>query len=122
MNPWVEAESICKSVGVSYQDTLAYYMQHGWLLSGPGCLIWAEEVNGHWVVDLAIGENAVHVRERVCSGFEWLGIELDSHRNREGEQLITSDRSRCQVFVIRTDEEAIIAEAAFSYGADATAG
>jgi acetate kinase len=61
-----------------------------------------------------IGENAVHIRERVCSGFEWLGIEIDSHRNREGARTITSDRSRCRVLVIRTDEERVIAEAAFA--------
>lgn len=56
-----------------------------------------------------IGENSAMVRERVCEGFDWLGLELDRHRNRMGEQIISSDRSRCRVYVIQTDEEAMIA-------------
>jgi len=56
-----------------------------------------------------IGENGVSIRERALQGFEWLGVELDSHRNRAGETVISSDRSRCRVFVIRTNEEAMIA-------------
>ena len=57
-----------------------------------------------------IGENSVRVRERVCQGFEWLGIELDQHRNRMQDQLISTDGARCRVFAIPTDEEAIIAD------------
>ena len=56
-----------------------------------------------------IGANAVHVRERICSGFEWLGVELDQHRNRVSDGIISSDRSRCRIFVIETDEESVIA-------------
>jgi len=56
-----------------------------------------------------IGENAGHVRERICSGFEWLGIELDQHHNRVSDAVISSDRSRCRIFVIHTDEESVIA-------------
>lgn len=56
-----------------------------------------------------IGENAVSIRASVLEGFEWLGVELDRHRNRAGETVISSDRSRCRVFVIRTNEEALIA-------------
>lgn len=57
-----------------------------------------------------IGENAWRIRERICSGFEWIGIELDETRNRAGEPIISSDRSRVRVFVIRTNEEAMIAK------------
>jgi len=56
-----------------------------------------------------IGENAWRIRERICSGFEWLGIELDEVRNQAGETVISSDRSRARVFVIKTDEEMTIA-------------
>ncbi len=56
-----------------------------------------------------IGENADRVRERVCAGFDWMGIELDDHRNRTGQTVISSERSRCRVLVIRTNEEAVIA-------------
>lgn len=57
-----------------------------------------------------IGENAHRVRRQVASGFEWLGIELDHHRNRISETVVSSDRSRCRVFVIKTNEERMIAE------------
>jgi len=56
-----------------------------------------------------IGEHAFRIRERVCRGFEWLGIELDDVRNQAHETVISSDRSRARVFVIPTDEEMMIA-------------
>ena len=60
-----------------------------------------------------IGEHAWRVRERVLESMEWLGIELDETRNRTapGTQptIISSERSRVRVFVIPTDEEAMIA-------------
>jgi acetate kinase len=56
-----------------------------------------------------IGENAWHVRERVLEGMEWIGIELDRRANRANAQVISSERSRVRVFVIPTDEEAMIA-------------
>jgi len=56
-----------------------------------------------------IGEHAWRIRERVCLGFEWLGIELDDIRNQAGDSVVSSDRSRARVFVIQTDEEMMIA-------------
>jgi acetate kinase len=56
-----------------------------------------------------IGENAWRIRERICSGFEWFGVELDEARNQAGKTVISSDRSRARVFVIKTDEEMTIA-------------
>jgi acetate kinase len=56
-----------------------------------------------------IGEHAVRIREQVCCGFEWLGLEPDEVRNRAGETVISSDRSRVRVFVIPTNEELMIA-------------
>jgi acetate kinase len=56
-----------------------------------------------------IGEHAFRIRERVCRGFEWLGIELDEVRNQAHETVISSDRSRARVFVIPTNEEMMIA-------------
>jgi acetate kinase len=56
-----------------------------------------------------IGENAWRVRERILSGFQWIGIELDEARNRSGATVISSDRSRVRVFIVPTNEEAMIA-------------
>ena len=56
-----------------------------------------------------IGEHAWRIRERVCQGFEWLGIELDERRNRAGETLISVHGSRVRVFIVNTDEDMMIA-------------
>jgi acetate kinase len=56
-----------------------------------------------------IGEHAFRIRERICRGFEWLGVELDDARNQAAETVISSDRSRARVFVIPTNEEMMIA-------------
>ena len=56
-----------------------------------------------------IGEHSWQVRERVLEGMEWIGIELDRTANRSSAQVISSERSRVRVFVIPTDEEAMIA-------------
>ena len=56
-----------------------------------------------------IGEHAWRVRERVLEGMEWIGVELDRLANRANAQVISSDMSRVRVFVIATNEEAMIA-------------
>jgi len=60
-----------------------------------------------------VGENAASIRERICAGLGWFGIELDAGANaatvngREG-RISTAD-SRLAVWVIPTDEELVIA-------------
>ncbi|HSL69010.1 MAG TPA: acetate kinase, partial [Longimicrobiales bacterium] len=60
-----------------------------------------------------IGENGVGIRQRICAGLEWLGLELDSSLNestangREGR--ISREGSRLAAWVIPTDEELLIA-------------
>jgi acetate kinase len=56
-----------------------------------------------------IGENAAPIRAGICSGLEFLGIELHQSRNREAADIISTDTSRVTVRVIRTDEELMIA-------------
>ncbi len=56
-----------------------------------------------------IGENAPLIRERICDGLSFLGIELDGKRNAKNEPLISPDAGRVKVRVIRTDEELMIA-------------
>jgi acetate kinase len=56
-----------------------------------------------------IGEHSYHVRQRVLEGMEWIGVELDRLANRNSAQVISTERSRVRVFVIPTDEEAMIA-------------
>ncbi len=56
-----------------------------------------------------IGENAAPIRERICDGLGFLGIKLDRQRNAKNAPLISSDAGPVKVWVIRTDEELMIA-------------
>ena len=59
-----------------------------------------------------IGENAPLIRERICDGLGFLGIELNQKRNAKNAPLISPDAGRVKVRVIRTDEELMIARSA----------
>ncbi len=56
-----------------------------------------------------IGESAPLIRERICDGLGFLGIEVSRKRNSKNEPLISPDTGRVKVRVIRTDEELMIA-------------
>ncbi len=58
-----------------------------------------------------IGENSPDIRERICHGLGFLGIELNATSNAESATMISSETSRVRVRVIRTDEERMIARA-----------
>ena len=61
------------------------------------------------VFTAGIGENSVLVREQVCRGAAWLGVELDDAANRAGASRISTAASKVQAWVIPTDEELVIA-------------
>jgi acetate kinase len=57
-----------------------------------------------------IGENAAPVRERICAGLDFLGIDIDETANsRHAPRISTGTGSAVTVRVIRTDEESVIA-------------
>ena len=55
-----------------------------------------------------IGENSALIREKVCEGQEWLGLEINPARNEAGAEVVSADTSRINILVIPTDEEAMI--------------
>jgi acetate kinase len=57
-----------------------------------------------------IGENAPVVRERICDGLGFLGVELSPERNFRNDPLVSTDAGRVKVRVIPTDEELMIAQ------------
>ncbi|RQR58948.1 acetate/propionate family kinase [Burkholderia sp. Bp9126] len=61
------------------------------------------------VFTAGIGEHAPRVRERICRGAAWLGVELDDAANAAGRPVISSATSRVTVRVIPTDENLMIA-------------
>lgn len=60
-----------------------------------------------------IGENAPEIRRRVCEGFGWAGLKLDSEQNRQSSLRISAYGSRLAAYVIPTDEELLIASETF---------
>lgn len=59
-----------------------------------------------------VGENSDVLRQSVCEGLTFLGLELDEARNRvrSGEpRRISSDASKIEVLVVPTNEELLIA-------------
>ncbi len=56
-----------------------------------------------------IGERGAPVREKVCAGLAWLGVQLDGAANRGNATRISVAESRIAVCVIPTNEEWIIA-------------
>jgi acetate kinase len=58
-----------------------------------------------------IGENAPAVRDRICDGLGFLGIQLEEKRNTTNEGIISAAAGRVTIRVIRTDEEIMIAKA-----------
>ena len=60
-----------------------------------------------------IGENSDLIREKVCHGLEFMGIELDLDRNRVrelGNREISKKDSRTKIYIIPTNEELVIAK------------
>lgn len=58
-----------------------------------------------------IGENDAPTRENSCEGLEFLGIKIDSEKNKVRGEIckISTDDSKVQVWVVPTNEELLIA-------------
>jgi acetate kinase len=61
------------------------------------------------VFTAGVGENAAAVRSAICRACEWLGLELDEAANREHKERISMPNSRVAAYVIKTDENLMIA-------------
>jgi acetate kinase len=57
-----------------------------------------------------IGEHAAPIRERVCSGLEWLGVTVNSAANQAHAACISQPNSKVSAWVVPTDEERMIAQ------------
>ncbi len=70
------------------------------VLSGLDCLVFSG----------GIGEHSPEVRSKICDSLGFLGIELDEIKNINNETIISTDRSKVDVYVIKTNEELMIAK------------
>ena len=58
-----------------------------------------------------VGENSAEMRESICKGLEFLGIRIDSEKNKtRGKEVdISAPNSAVKVYIIPTNEELMIA-------------
>ena len=56
-----------------------------------------------------IGEHAAPVRLHIANGLDYLGVRLDSARNNQSADVISSDGAPVTVRVVATNEELMIA-------------
>ncbi len=56
-----------------------------------------------------IGENVAVVRAGICKGLAWIGVSLDTARNRSSSNPINAAASRCKVQVLVSQEDKQIA-------------
>ena len=60
-----------------------------------------------------IGENSELIREKVCEGLDFMGIEIDTEKNKvrtHGIREINKESSKTKIFIIPTNEELVIAK------------
>lgn len=82
------------------------YQARKWICALAGALAGVDTL----VFSGGIGENANEVRQRICTGLQFLGVELDARQNLAGADVISKKESKVTVRVIRTDEELVIAK------------
>jgi len=68
------------------------------------------------VFTAGIGENSAEIRNRICTGMDFLGIKLDEHKNesvklsKDADVInISDENARVKVLAIKTDEQLAIA-------------
>jgi len=61
------------------------------------------------VFTAGVGENAAPIRAAICDACAWLGVRLDAAANAAHRTRITTRDSRVGAYVIRTDENLMIA-------------
>ena len=60
-----------------------------------------------------IGEHQPAIRTKICEGLEFLGVTLDAQKNSINSDVISTEKNRVMVRVIKSDEEKMIAQAVF---------
>ena len=69
------------------------------------------------VFTAGVGENSVVVRQAVCEGLTFLGVEIDEELNKirsKDPRVISKEGSKVKVLVVPTNEELIIARDTFN--------
>jgi acetate kinase len=91
-------------------DLFCYYIVHE-----IGSLIAILEGLNMIVFTGGIGENAAMIRENICSSLNWLCLKIDKNKNRRNSMVISTRKSKIEVYVIPTNEELMIARHALDF-------
>ena len=67
-----------------------------------------------------IGEHSAIVRQQILAGLEFLGVQLDDAKNQQthGEGTLHAADSKVRIYVLRTDEELIVAKQTYEFLTD----
>ena len=60
-----------------------------------------------------IGENDAETRKEILSGLSFMGIDMDEEKNRANAPEISAENSKVRIFVIKADEESVVADNAY---------
>jgi acetate kinase len=61
-----------------------------------------------------MGQNAYYLRKEICEYLTYMGVHIDSAKNKKNSKITSASHSKIKVFVIETDEEKQIAHETFS--------
>lgn len=56
-----------------------------------------------------VGENSAFIRQQVLLKLKWLGVEINHQANKNNQTVLTTNNSVIKAFMIKTDEELVIA-------------
>ena len=60
-----------------------------------------------------IGENDAQTRKEILEGLSFMGVEMDEEKNERSESEISADNSKVKIFIIKADEEIVVADNAY---------
>jgi len=86
---------------VYYNRVKGYIGNYIAKLNGCDCLVFTA----------GVGENGWDVREKICDNLDYLGIKMDTEKNKvRGKEVdVATEDSKVRIFVIPTNEELVIA-------------
>lgn len=86
---------------VYYNQVKGYIGNYMAKLNGCDCLVFTA----------GVGENGYDVREAICSNMDYLGVKMDTEKNKvRGKEVdVSAADSKVRIFVIPTNEELVIA-------------
>jgi acetate kinase len=93
----------CQLAYEVYVHRLKTYLgAYHWMLNGADAIVFTDDV----------GLTSWKLREKVCSGVERLGVEIDTEINKyapaDKATLVSSPMSKTQIWIVPTDEEIVM--------------